>query len=119
MESFLRSSGDQLIWMAEYNTACIEELRKRIGVRDEAFYAAQQFLDSNSSVIQTIQEMATLELKPASSIHIQRPELLDIEDVLPGILWQLKERHISFSLNIVKMKQCNLSAGNLILITSW
>src|SRR5207249_3089529 len=100
-ESMLRS--DQLIWMAEYNAACIQELRKRIGPSDEAFYAAQQFLDSNPSVIQTLQEKSTLVLEPANS------KWRYITDILPGILFELKRRLITFQLSTLKMKQCNLS----------
>jgi len=37
----LLKSKDQLIWMAKYNTACIEKLKKIIGQPDYLFYSAK------------------------------------------------------------------------------
>ncbi len=109
MESTIRSSPDQLIWMAEYNSVCIEELQKRIGPNDTAFYSAQEFLDSNPSLVQTLQEKGTLDLTNRDSL--QSSYWLDTENILPGIFFALKERRIPFAVNILKTRPYNTSPG--------
>ncbi len=109
MESTIRSSPDQLIWMAEYNSVCIEELRKRIGPDDGAFYSAQEFLDSNPSLVQSLQEKGTLDLTNRDSLQLSY--YMDTANILPGIFFVLKERRIPFAVNILKTKPYNTSPG--------
>ncbi len=61
MESIFRSDN-QLVWMAEYNDACIQQLRKRIGPSDEAVSDARRLIDSNPSLLKNVQEKATLDI---------------------------------------------------------
>ncbi len=62
-------SPDQLIWMAEYNAACINALKKRIGVNDEFYRKAK-----------SVWTMHQEQLKQGSLVLTG--EILEKEDVL-------------------------------------
>ncbi len=108
-ESILRSPH-QLIWMAEYNAACIEELVQRIGPSQDAMLAARQLLNTNPSLIQTIRDRSTLELNPHM---IRNASLLNVKDIVPGILSEVQRRHVNTKLNSLRIKSCKLEGTSL------
>ncbi len=110
MESIFRSDN-QLVWMAEYNDACIQQLRKRIGPSDEAVSDARRLIDSNPSILKNIQEKATLDIVSTSV-----GPMVKAVDLIPAILHVFKERNISYALKTLKTETVKLSKGRTVVI---
>src|SRR4051812_34773076 len=55
VEHILRSP-DQLIWMAEYNSACIKALKKRVGIPDNARKVAKAILQERPELGEKLQQ---------------------------------------------------------------
>src|SRR5690242_9919543 len=70
VENILRAS-DQLIWIAEYNSACINALKKRIGLPDEYVDAATNALKTIPNLQEELnQGVLDADLQPAAVLGL-------------------------------------------------
>ncbi len=86
-------TSDPLVWMAEYNTTCIEQLRKRIGPSDAAIARAEVLMDE--AFLKKLEDEKAIRLKQCN-----------IEGVFAAIWLKLKpeQRNMVEELELMTMK---------------
>ncbi len=98
MEAVLR--GNSVIWIAEYNNACIKELEEQIGPNDTTWKEAQ--LKAQFTVEQ---------LKTTHQLHLHKEEEWGRfgEDFLIAFFWHLKNQGVFVEIESLVMPDCRFS----------
>ncbi len=102
VEGIIQTTSHRLSWMPIYASACIAELKKRVGPSDRALKDATKIHSGNVAFAQALQFKFTLDTK----LVTMHTELLMTPNVVLAVLFEFSKKNNQAQLQIFKASGC-------------